>query len=402
MKFQFPEIRNIGQILPVIKDREEFVVAERDLFTVIDYQVSMIDTFPHIADGMSEEDVRFAMLRRECRGLKFSLDGDLLARPYHKFFNIGERPETMHQAINWSEDFSILDKLDGSMIHPILVNYDLLFCTRMGLSDVALSAQAYVEADKLHKIDYVSFCLDMIHKGMTPIFEWCSANPMERIVIKHPESRLVLTGLRHNLTGEYLTPLKIKTLAARYMIPLVGHWKGDFQGIETFMDEVRHREDEEGYVIWFQNGAVKIKNEWYLRIHKAKDMVRFEKDVIRLHLTNKMDDVYPFLLEDDIDHINEYTAELDHGIENTIKMVDQYVNSQRERVKDFAQREQNKEFARVVMRDFAQPLRSVMFDTWNGHKGSTFNVVTNAILDKTYSQTQVDERRPLHGANWWN
>ena len=56
-------------------------MAEREGFTVIDYQVMMPDTFPPLTDEISA-------LRRECRGIKFGTDGKILARPFHKFFNL--------------------------------------------------------------------------------------------------------------------------------------------------------------------------------------------------------------------------------------------------------------------------------------------------------------------------
>ena len=60
---KFPIITDISQILDTVRGRDEFVVAEREGFTVIDYQVMMPDTFPPLTDEISA-------LRRECRGIK--------------------------------------------------------------------------------------------------------------------------------------------------------------------------------------------------------------------------------------------------------------------------------------------------------------------------------------------
>ena len=59
---KFPIITDIGQILDTVRGRDEFVMAEREGFTVIDYQVMMPDTFLPITDEISS-------LRRACRGL---------------------------------------------------------------------------------------------------------------------------------------------------------------------------------------------------------------------------------------------------------------------------------------------------------------------------------------------
>lgn len=48
MNYEFPVIRTIQDVLPHIEGRDEFVVAERDGYTVINYAVAMEDTFPPV------------------------------------------------------------------------------------------------------------------------------------------------------------------------------------------------------------------------------------------------------------------------------------------------------------------------------------------------------------------
>lgn len=45
MNYTFPEIRHISDVLPHVEGRSEFVVAEREGYTVINYVVAMADTF---------------------------------------------------------------------------------------------------------------------------------------------------------------------------------------------------------------------------------------------------------------------------------------------------------------------------------------------------------------------
>ena len=66
MKYEFPHITNISQVLPVIEGLPEFVVAVKDGgYTVINYNVAFDTTFPPIT---SEADA----IRRECRELKLA------------------------------------------------------------------------------------------------------------------------------------------------------------------------------------------------------------------------------------------------------------------------------------------------------------------------------------------
>ncbi len=193
MNYKFPEIRSIHDVLPHIEGRSEFIVAEREFGTVINYMVSMADTFN--MDG--PEDIGGA-IRRECRGLKFYPDGTIAARTFHKFFNMGEREETQPHLIDFSRDHTIMTKLDGSMIHPMKVGDRIRWMSKMGITDVALQAEEFVSVNTKY-LAFASWCID---NSMTPIFEWCSRK--QKIVIDYPEDSLTLLAVRDNITGEYL------------------------------------------------------------------------------------------------------------------------------------------------------------------------------------------------------
>jgi len=120
MSYKFPEIRTINDVLPHIKGCDEFIVAERDGFTVINYAVSMPDTFPPIAVAggsakMREERSLSSRIKRECRGLIFGEDGELMSRPFHKFFNINEREETLSKNIDMTRPHTVMEKMDGCL-----------------------------------------------------------------------------------------------------------------------------------------------------------------------------------------------------------------------------------------------------------------------------------------------
>lgn len=193
MNYQFPEIRSIHDVLPHIEGRSEFIVAEREFGTVINYVVAMADTF-----DMAGPDDLGAAIRRECRGLKFHPDGTIGARPFHKWFNINEREETQQHVVDLSLPHSIMEKLDGSMIHPMTVAGSVRWMTKMGITEVAKQAEEFVAANTKY-LDFASWC---IGNKLTPLFEWCSRK--QKIVIDYPEDKLVLLAVRDNVSGEYL------------------------------------------------------------------------------------------------------------------------------------------------------------------------------------------------------
>jgi len=124
MFYNFPKIKTIEDVLPAVEDRKEFVVAERDFGTVINYNVQMTDTFNIDEDDLMSNYGRAipkGIMRRECRGLIFGLDGKIMSRPFHKFFNIGEREETQFAAIDMSRDHVVMEKMDGCLAEETLI-----------------------------------------------------------------------------------------------------------------------------------------------------------------------------------------------------------------------------------------------------------------------------------------
>ena len=74
MKYEFPIITHINDVLPAIKGRDEFSVNQHSFGTVILYHYVLEDSFDE-------------PIRPECRGIVFDHFGKLISRPFHKFFN---------------------------------------------------------------------------------------------------------------------------------------------------------------------------------------------------------------------------------------------------------------------------------------------------------------------------
>jgi RNA ligase len=91
MNYDFPEIKTIQDVLPHIEGRTEFRVMEKDWYSVVNYMVSLEETFQWDSD-----DPVGSAVRRECRGLIFNREGELVSRPYHKFFNVGEKDQKLN------------------------------------------------------------------------------------------------------------------------------------------------------------------------------------------------------------------------------------------------------------------------------------------------------------------
>lgn len=292
MQYKFPEIRTINDVLPHIEGREEFVVAEREGYTVINYVVAMEDTFPPIkvAGGspkMRAERALTNAMRRECRGLIFYPNGDLMSRPFHKFFNVNEKEETQINRIDLSQPHVIMEKLDGSMIRPVVIDGQLRLGTKMGVTEVAMNAEVWLAARGDNVKSWLWMCIE---NGVTPIFEWTSRK--NQIVIDYDVDNLILTACRRNLTGEYFLP-NVDDGCPFDIVPTYGSVSGN---LADYIARAREMEGREGDIIRFADGhMLKIKNDWYVRIHKTMDNIRFDRHIVDLILNEELDDAVSML-----------------------------------------------------------------------------------------------------------
>lgn len=326
MHYEFPLIRTINDVLPHIAGRDEFIVAEREGYTVINYAVSMEDTFPPIkvaggsAKMRAERAVTNAM-RRECRGLIFGPDGALMSRPFHKFFNVNEREETQMNKVDLSQPHVIMEKMDGSMIRPVIVNGAVRLATKMGVTEVAMEAEKYLASrkDSGEILNWLQRCVKI---GVTPIFEFVA--PTNQIVISYAEPDLVLLAIRDNLTGNYLVRQN-GTPAGLTVVPEYGSVEGN---LSDYIARARLMEGREGDIIRFADGhMLKIKNDWYVRIHKTVDRVRFDRHIVELILHEELDDVLPMLPQHEADRIHKFAAQFAQCLSARIAGYERYWNT---------------------------------------------------------------------------
>lgn len=388
MNYNFPEIKHIDDVIPHIEDRPEFKVMVKDWYTVVNYMVAFDDTFSLIRER-SHYNMK---IRRECRGLIFdTATGNLISRPYHKFFNAGEREETAINKINLYEPHVVLEKLDGSMIRPLPTKEGFRLATKAGITDVAMSAEVFI-ADKPH---YATFIKKCIQKETTPIFEWCSRK--NRIVVDYPEDQLILTGIRDNDTGSYVDYKTMEQYATAWNIPVVKAVDGlAVQNIELFVKQVREWDDGEGIVLRFDNGhMVKVKADEYVLRHKSKDQISQEKNVLQTILSDSVDDVIPLLTPDDAIRLKAFQNAFWLAVDDLAsEMADMY-NAGCIMYPD------RKDFATQFVQTKILPIHAPIMYAMKGGKGSRQTIV-DMISKLLTTQTKIDQNRWLFGGLSWN
>ncbi len=368
MNYEFPIINNITDVLPHIEGRTEFIVAQRDGYQVINYNVVYETTFE-----WDDTDPLGSAMRRECRGLIFDLDGNLLSRPFHKFFNLNEREETQYKNIDF-DNFNIEahTKEDGSMIRGIILKGKLRLCTKMGITEYSENAEAWLEKQS---DDYKLTLKQMVMDDVSPIFEWVS--PSNRIVLKYREDKLVLLAVRDNKNGEYFdlsdnhwrALCKVFEVAETCHLVTMGKWNNNtFMG---WINNTRSQRDMEGFVLVFNNGhRVKIKTDWYVELHKLKENFQHERNVVRIIMDNTFDDKLATLKGDDDElhdklykFINEFSYLYKRKLEDIFNEIDEYISdSALEFAEESKEKGDNGEMYKKLKKDFATKVMPTMED----------------------------------------
>ena len=381
MNYQFPVIEHIDQVRAAIADYPEFIIAERESLLIANYNVNLENTFGDTADPQ-------AQIRRECRGLKFDRDsGVIVARPYHKFFNVNERPETAVAELDLGQPHRILEKLDGSMIHAVPVGNQYRFCTKMGITDVSMGAEAFVARNP----NIYQLVQDLHGMGLTVIFEWCS--PQQRIVIDYHHDQLIITAVRENVSGYYWTYDQLRAVGEEYGVPVVGALPGTMENMQALIDHTRGLENLEGYVVrWADGHMTKIKADHYVLLHRTKDQIRLEKNVVELIVNERSDDLKPMLDAVDLANFNRFeslfwtgVAQVCSDLESVYHQGDQYQN--------------RRDFAVEFVQKQPPHLRPLLYELRNGR--AIRETVVNSITSSLGTQSRIDAARWLWGGHRW-
>ena len=205
---------------------------------------------------------------RAARGILFNRNtGAIVARPFDKFFNLFERPETEVDNLPTCP-FIVEEKVDGSL--GIIYHFEGTW--RIATKGSLSSDQAVYATHNL-----------------LPLYDFSKADTAWTILaeIIYPENRIVLDykdtqelrllAVRHKHTGEEIPPGRLPILAGQFGMPIRATYPA-----EKEITKLPFWDNMEGYVIRFDNGLrVKVKNPWYLTIHRALDS-RTYKRIIEL------------------------------------------------------------------------------------------------------------------------
>ena len=286
-----------------------------------------------------------------CRGLVTNSEGNIIAKPFKKFFNLEEGKHTP------TSDFDVYMKLDGSL--GILFNYkgEWILATRGSFT----SDQAVKGMSMLKKYYY-----EQLHRDYTYLFEIIYED--NRIVVQYPYEDLVLLGMINTKTGDEVD-IHNGEIRFRNMISNVGfRVVKKYDGIEDYSTlKSMISDDEEGFVVRFSNGdRMKVKGEEYLRLHKIMTNISTTTVWEILSSGGKIEDILKDVPDEFYQKIKMYASTLNYQWYQYFNQLGKsYDYFRYGKYNDKEVEPTKKEFAEFI-KDKHPIVKAIMFAMWDG------------------------------------
>jgi len=221
-----------------------------------------------------------------CRGLVVDNFGNVVARPFKKFFNMEEGQHTS------TKDFDVYEKMDGSLGIAFYYQNQWVFASRGSFTSEQAIKGFEMFKDKFQQSHF--------SKDSTYMFE--TIYPANRIVVDYiGEDRLVLLGRIGTKSGEEYS---LDTFRKNGYDVVREYKIKDYTKLKGLIGN-----NFEGFVVKFSNGdRMKIKGDEYIRLHKI--MTEISTKSVWECLSNG-DDIYEML--------KDVPDEFFKGIEKYIK-----------------------------------------------------------------------------------
>lgn len=248
----------------------------------------------------------FGGIYRTCRSTVIDLaNGETVIKPFDKFFNIGELPETsidvVEDLIKNAKTIEISNKLDGSIFcvsnriakDKSLTGYGLdhietNFCTSQSLNPetswhLAMGIDLYRKDSAIQDMlknepFYSTFMFEMITKE-------------DAHVVYYPSEMygLHLIGVREP-SGRLLKYSEVLAMAHKYDVKTTEVFDRTFSEVFSSLDE-KKSDEAEGFVIRIDDRYFKLKYNDYVQVHKTINRLVSASGIIEAFKNGTIDDL---------------------------------------------------------------------------------------------------------------
>jgi len=343
----------------------------------------------------------------QCRGLVTNSKGEIVARPFKKFFNYEEhKPEDLP-----NEFFEVYEKMDGSLGILFYYEHELSDERRYNIwfnNNYETGMERFFDPKNLPDFDnpyyeptpktkgewiiatrgsftspqaikgkelLEKYNFKRLHTDYTYLFEIIYKE--NRIVCEYDYEDIVLLGMIETKSGNEVNihsnneEIRFNNMISNIGFRVVMLYKTWGEGYDILKEEISN--DREGYVIRFKNGfRMKIKGDEYVRLHRILTNIS-NRDIWEYLKDNK-----PFdeLLEKVPDEFNDWVKETVKDLQNKFDSIKNTVEG------EFKELINKKEFAEKIKDN---PNRSFLFKRLDSYSNQLNEMIWDSIYP-TYSK----------------
>lgn len=226
----------------------------------------------------------------------------ILARPFEKFFNLGENLD-YEKDIDFNKIEAVMEKMDGSLGISYIINGELRFATRGSFTSEQAMKATQIWKEKYSSLKYFKmFGGDALTLLVEIIY------PENRIVVDYSgREELVLLGAtqkRHDYSYD-----AVYQLGDYLGLPVAPQYKYTLQEMIDMKKTISA--NEEGWIVRFANNKrLKIKGDDYLHVHRLLHGVS-DKAKVRAWMTGEMEAYIMMLPEEFRPELEEFSDKLD-------------------------------------------------------------------------------------------
>jgi hypothetical protein len=188
------------------------------------------------------------------RGLVLDEHGAIIARPWPKFFNVGEpgfAPDDLPAEVP-----ELSDKHDGSLV--------IVFWNPKRERWQAVTRGSWDNPQTRFANDWLAERSPDWPREFTYLFELVA--PWNRIVLIYERADMIFLGRVNNITGQDCSYAEAEAMGRGVGLTTVGWRRGPLDSVNAADQTIT---DAEGFVVRYSNGLrVKVKYAEYLRLHK--------------------------------------------------------------------------------------------------------------------------------------
>lgn len=291
---------------------------------------------------MATYDLRWNEVTLRCRGLILDeVTGEVVARPFPKFFNEGEIEQEIPAGVP-----EITIKQDGSLGILYRLDGQVRWATRGSFTSPQSQVCQQIWNEKYADVEVpeeLTLLVEIIH-------------PDTRVVVKYDYSDLVLIGAIDRHTGYDYPYEELAALAERLGMRVTERVAGDLLAMRERAQTLDW--NEEGFVLRWPNGfRLKVKGKEYLEVHKAVYGLS-DNQKLQYWLEGKIEELIRKVPEEFRGEIESLARLCDEKQQAVTAQVEQYVRQ--------APKESRKEFAIWVNEKVPPALRPLVFRQQDG------------------------------------